>query len=245
MDSRTCGLSSCSSRALLERGLSSCGTEASLPCGMWDLQGLGIKPKSHALTGRFLTTGPQGKVKSLSHVRLFATPATVAYQAPLYMGFSRQEYWSGLPFPSPGDLPNVGIEPRSPALQADAWPGSPRLFFFIVSLLSVTMSCLTDTMDWSTPSFLHHLPEFSQTHVHWVSDTIQALFLSSPSPPAFRLSQYQGLSQRVSSSHQVTEVLELQHQAPSGLISFRTDWFDPLAVQGTLKRLLQHYNLKA
>ena len=50
----------------------------------------------------------------------FGTPITVAYQAPLPMRFSRQEYWSGLPFPSPGDLPNPGIEPRSPALQADS-----------------------------------------------------------------------------------------------------------------------------
>ena len=47
-----------------------------------------------------------------------ATPWTVACQAPLSMGFSRQDYWSGLPFPSPGDLPNPGIEPRSPVLQA-------------------------------------------------------------------------------------------------------------------------------
>ena len=53
-------------------------------------------------------------VKSLSRVRLFATPWTVAYQALLSMGFSKQEYWSGLPFPSPGDLPNTEIEPRSP-----------------------------------------------------------------------------------------------------------------------------------
>ena len=60
---------------------------------------------------------PYVSVKSLSRVRLFATPWTVAYQAPPSMGFSRQEYWSGLPFPSPGDLPNPGIEPRSPALQ--------------------------------------------------------------------------------------------------------------------------------
>ena len=50
-------------------------------------------------------------MKSLSHVRLFATPWTVAYQAPLSMGFSRQEYWSGVPFPSPGDLPDPGIKP--------------------------------------------------------------------------------------------------------------------------------------
>ena len=55
-------------------------------------------------------------VKSLSRVRLFATPWTVAYHAPLSMGFSRQEYWSGLPLPSPEDLPNPGIEPGSPAL---------------------------------------------------------------------------------------------------------------------------------
>ena len=60
------------------------------------------------------------KVKSLSHVQLFATPRTVAYQASPSMGFSRQEYWSGLPFPSPGDLPDPGIEPGSPALEADA-----------------------------------------------------------------------------------------------------------------------------
>ena len=61
------------------------------------------------------------KVKSLSRVLLFATPWTVAYQAPPPMRFSRQEYWSGLPFPSP-DLPNPGIESTSPALQADSLP---------------------------------------------------------------------------------------------------------------------------
>ena len=53
------------------------------------------------------------------------TPWNVAYQAPLSTGFSRQEYWSGLPFPSPGDLPDPGIEPGSPALQADALPSEP------------------------------------------------------------------------------------------------------------------------
>ena len=62
------------------------------------------------------------KVKSLSRVRFFVTPWTVAYQAPLSMGFSRQGYWSGLPFPSPGDIPNPEIKPGSPALQADALP---------------------------------------------------------------------------------------------------------------------------
>ena len=49
-------------------------------------------------------------------------PWAVGHEAPLFMGFSRQEYWSGLPFPSPGDLPNPGMEPRSPALQADCLP---------------------------------------------------------------------------------------------------------------------------
>ena len=62
------------------------------------------------------------KVKSLNRVQLFATPWRVAYQAPRSMGFSRPEYWSGLPFPSPGDLPDTGIEPGSPTLQTDALP---------------------------------------------------------------------------------------------------------------------------
>ena len=62
---------------------------------------------------------------SLSRVQFFATPWTVAYQVPSSMGFSRQECWSGLPFPSPGDLPDPGIEPGSPTLQADALPSEP------------------------------------------------------------------------------------------------------------------------
>ena len=70
-------------------------------------------------------------VKLLSRFWLFAIPWTVAYQAPPSMEFSRQEYWSGLPFPSPGDLPDPGIEPRSPALQAEALPselpGKPKM----------------------------------------------------------------------------------------------------------------------
>ena len=67
------------------------------------------------------------KVKSLSRVRLFATLWTVAHQAPLSMGFSRQEYWSGLPFPPPGDLPDPGTEPRSPVLQADTLTSEPPI----------------------------------------------------------------------------------------------------------------------
>ena len=65
------------------------------------------------------------KVKSFSPVLLFVTPWTVAHQAPPSMGFSTQEYWSGLPFPSPGDLPDPGIKPRFPTLQADALTSEP------------------------------------------------------------------------------------------------------------------------
>ena len=108
-------------------------------------------------------------------------------------------------------------------------------------------------MDRSTPGFpvYHQLLEFTQTHVRWVSDAIQRSHpLSSPSPPTFNLSQKQGLFKWVSSSHQVAKVLEfqLQHQSfqwISGLISFRMDWMDLLAVQGTLKSLLQHHSSKA
>ena len=64
---------------------------------------------------------------SLSCVWLFVTPWTVAHQAPPFMGFSRQEYWSGLPFPSPGELPYPGIKPGSPTLQADALLSEPKI----------------------------------------------------------------------------------------------------------------------
>ena len=107
-------------------------------------------------------------------------------------------------------------------------------------------------MNCSTPDFpVHHqLPEFSQTNVHPVSDAIQPSHpLLSPSPPTFNLSQHQDFFQWVSSSYQVAKVLEfqLQYQYPeySGLISFRLDWLDLLAVQGTLKSLLQHHSSKA
>ena len=107
-------------------------------------------------------------------------------------------------------------------------------------------------MNCSTPGLSVHLqlPEFTQTYVHWVCDAIQPSHpLSSPSPPAFNLSQHQGLFQWVSSSHQVAKVLEfqLQHQSFQwifGLISFTMDWLYLLAVQGTLKSLLQHRSSK-
>ena len=100
-------------------------------------------------------------------------------------------------------------------------------------------------MNCSMPGLLvhHQLPEYTQTHVHRVSDAIQPSHPpSSPSPPAFNLSQPQGLSQGVISLHQVAKVLEFQLQHQSFQWIFRTDL---LAVQGTLKSLLQHHSSKA
>ena len=81
------------------------------------------------------------KVKLLSRVRLFVTPWTVAHQVPLFLGFSWQEYWNGLPFPPTGDIPDPGIKPASPTLQADsslAQPlESPRAHLRILQKISV------------------------------------------------------------------------------------------------------------
>ena len=145
------------------------------------------------------------------------------------------------------------------------------IFFFIASkvdlqcpyipsvqIISVPRSCLTlwDPMDCSMPGFPVHyqLPELAQTHVHWVGDAIQPFHaLSSPSPPAFNLSQHQGIFQWVSSSHQVAKGLEfqLQHLSFQWIVrtdlrtDCRMDWLDLLAVQGTLKSLLQLHSSKA
>ena len=88
-------------------------------------------------------------VQSLSHVQLFATPWTIACQAPLSVGFPRQEYWSGLPFPSPGDLPDPGVEYVSPTLAGGFYttesPAEPILFttslhLHVAALLSLSFS---------------------------------------------------------------------------------------------------------
>ena len=108
-------------------------------------------------------------------------------------------------------------------------------------------------MNCSTPGLpVHHqLPEFTQTHVHRVGDTIQPSHpLSSPSPPAPNPSKHQGLLQWVNSSCEVAKVLKFQLQCQTfqwtpRMISFRMDWLDILAVQGTLKSLLQHHSSKA
>ena len=120
---------------------------------------------------------------------------------------------------------------------------------------SVAQSCSTlcSPMDWSVSGLpvYHQLPEFTQTHVHWAIDAIQLCHpLSSLSPPTFNLSQHQGLFKWVSSLNQVAEVLSFSFSISpsneySGLVSFRIDWLDVLAVQGTLKSLLQHHSSKA
>ena len=122
---------------------------------------------------------------------------------------------------------------------------SPQAHFVVVQLPSHVQFC--SSMGCSTPGFWvpHHLLEFAQVHLYWVGDAIQPSYpLSSSSPPDLNLSQHQGLFQWVSSLHQVAKILELQLQWDLGLISFKTDWFDFLAVEGTLKSLLQHHSLK-
>ena len=102
----------------------------------------------------------------LGCVRLFATPWTAAHQAPLSMGFSRQEYWSGLPFPSPADLPHPGIELRSPALQTDALTSEPTEY---ESESEVAQSwTLCDPMDCSLPgSSVHGI--FQAIVLEWIA----------------------------------------------------------------------------
>ena len=130
------------------------------------------------------------------------TPWTVACQATLSMKFSMQEYWSGLPFFSPGNLPNSRTEPRSPVLQAHSLLSEPPGKLISehrpqsVQFSSVSQSCptLCNPMNHSTPGLpVHHqLPEFTQIHVHQVSDAIQpSRPLSTPSPPAPNPSQHQ------------------------------------------------------
>ena len=123
------------------------------------------------------------------------------------------------------------------------------------SFSSVTQSCptLCSPMDCSTPGLpVHHqLPESTQTHVQQVGDAIQPSNpLLSHSPPTFNLSQHQGLFKWASCSHQVAKVLEFQLQHQSFQWTPRTDplrmdWLDLLAVQGTLKSLLQLHSSKA
>ena len=145
------------------------------------------------------------------------------------MGFSRQEYWSGLPFPSLGDLLTQGLAGRF-----FTYLRNPSKMFLLDlklanGLSSVTQSCptLCNPMACIKPALPVHrqLPELTQTQVHWVRDAIQPSHpLLSPSPPALNLSQNQGLFQWVDSSHQVAKVWEFQLRYQSFQWIFRVDF---------------------
>ena len=105
----------------------------------------------------------------LSSVQFFVSPWTVACQAPLPMEFSKQEYWSGLPFPAPGDLPHPGIKPRSPALQADSLPseppGKPQIQYSTMLLFFKSLAYKNTHSSWNS---------------HWVDDYQLTELLTSP-----------------------------------------------------------------
>ena len=170
------------------------------------------------------------EVKSLSRIQLFVTPWTVAYHAPPSMGFSRQEYQSGLPFPSPDGLPNPGIEPGSPALSVQ------------FSSLAQLCPTLWDPMNRSTPSLPvhHHLPEFTQNHIHRVRDAIQpshslsSPLLLPPIPPSIRVFSNESTLCMKWPKYWSFSFSIIPSKEISRLISFRMDWLDLLAVQGTL-----------
>ena len=155
--------------------------------------------------------------ESLSHVCLIANPWTITCQAPLSMEFSRQECWSGFSLHCSNGLVTFWFSSvqllNRVWLFVTPWTAANQASLFIINFRSLLK---LKSIQPSPP-------------------------LLSPSPPAFNLPQHHGLFQWASSSHQVAKVLEfqLQHQS-SGLISFKIDCCDLLAVQGTLKSLLQH-----
>ena len=156
-----------------------------------------------------------------SRVQLFAIPWTVAHQAPLSMGFSRQEYWSGLPCPPPGDLLTQGShlrllllrhwpasslalelpgkprgKPWEPRVLATGPPAKAQFSSVQFSRSVVSDSLRPHELQHTRPPCPSPTPEFTQTHIHRVSDAIQPSHpLSSPSPPAPNSCQHQGLFQ--------------------------------------------------
>ena len=215
----------------------------------------------------------------------FATPWTVDCQLPLSI-FPRQEYWSGLPFPPLGDLPNPRIKPRSvlsPLLPADTLSLSHQQSPYCSIVLScycmphlcwLEFKCLSNLLElwWRSALLLFsHSAESNSLWPHGLQYTrlpcplLFPGFCANPCPlswwchpsishsvlilsSAFSLSQHQGLSNE--------SILHIKwpkywsfsispSKEYSGLISFRMDWLDLLAVQGTLKSLLQHHRLKA
>ena len=192
----------------------------------------------------------------LSCVCLFVVPGIVTCQPPLSMGFSRQEYWNGLPFPLPEDLPNSGVKPAS--LTPPALAGGHCATWEETSKVEVQFSSVAQLGPTLWPHGLQHtrFPYLSPTSgaysnscpsSQWCHPTIWSSVIpfSSclqyfPASGSFPMSQFfasGGQSIGVSASTSVLPV--------TGLISFRMYWFDPLAVQGTLKSLLQNNSSKA
>ena len=182
----------------------------------------------------------------LSCVWLFATPWTVAHQAPLSMGFPRQEYWRGLPFPTSGNLPDLGIEPLSPVLVGGYLTSTPygKPIHIEVHFSSVTQLCptLCNPMDCSMPGFpIHHqLPCLLKLMFIKLVMPSNSVILCCPlllPPSIFR-------SIRVFSNESILCIrcpkywtcsfsINLSNKY-SGLISFRIDCLHLLAVQGTV-----------
>jgi len=193
-----------------------------------------------------------------SHVASFAAQWTVAYQGPLSVGFPRQECWSGLPLPSPGDLPDPEIKPVSSVWMGRFFTtepsGKPKRslphFYYIICSVSQSCPTLCNPMDCSTPGFPvpHHLPEFTQVHVHWIRGAVQSshpLMLFSPS--ALSLPSIRVFSNESSVRIRWPKYWKFRISPSSkysGLISLKIDWFDLLVVQGTFRSLLQHHSLK-
>ena len=190
------------------------------------------------------------KVKLLSRVWLLATPWTAAYQAPPSMGFSRQEYWSGVPLNEHLNVCSImdvftQLKARGfwISLSCTLWQsessvldkGDPeglplnKYHKFCCCLVAKLCPSLCDPINCSTPGFPvpQHLLEFAQIHVHWISDAVQPSHPLSPSTSStFNFSHHQGLFQWFGSFHQVAKVLELQHQSFQWLfrVDFLQDW---------------------
>ena len=184
--------------------------------------------------------------------RLSETLWTAAHQAPLSMGFSRQEYWTGLPFPSPIQTSRGTSNSTHHKVNSlfHSMKCIPHLYYLWIT--SVTQPCPTlgDPMGCSTLGFpVHHeLLELIPTHVHWVSDAIQSshplsslLLLPSIFPSIRVFSNKSVLCTRWPKYWSFS--VSPSNEYP-GLISFRMDWLDLPVVQGTLKSLLQHHSSK-
>ena len=176
----------------------------------------------------------------------FSTPWTVAHQAPLSMGLSRQESWSALSFTSPGDLLDPGIKSLSSALSGG--------FFTTKPFSSVAQSCLTlcDPMDCSTPGF-SITNSWSLLKLMSIKSVMPSNRLIFCHPLLFPPSIFPSI--RIFSNESVLPIRWPEDWNFSfsisssneylGLISLKIDWFDLLVVQGTLKSLLQHHSSKA